>query len=168
MTTSKKSRTKLRFEDTENAKPLVFQTQRIYIKEQSIDIPYAPGLFKAEWKPEVTNELRTESKPLENNVHEVSVKLTVLLKNQQVTAASIKVHQSGLFLIQDGTPDQQEYLLKAGCFNLLYPYAARAVNILMADASLPPLILAPVNFDALYQQAKTPEPTAHVKSRTLH
>lgn len=148
--------------------PGQFALQRIYVKDLSFEAPHAPRTFLNAWQPEVNVELSTQAARLEDGKnYEVVLALTVTAKNENSTAYLVEVKQAGIFLI-DGVPEEQlGQLLGAYCPNLLFPYAREAVSDLVNRGSFPQLLLAPVNFDAVFaesqrqrQAAETPKDAA--------
>lgn len=132
-----------------------FALQRIYVKDLSFEAPNAPKVFLAPWQPEVNVELSTSASRLEDGKNfEVVLSLTVTVKNDNATAFLVEVKQAGIFLI-DGVPDTQiSQLLGAYCPNLLFPYARETVSDVVTRGSFPQLLLAPVNFDAVFAEAQ--------------
>lgn len=130
----------------------VFTIQRIYTKDISFEAPNAPDIFKAEWKPDVNVDLQTKTNPLEDGIYEVILHLTVTVKMQDKNAFLVEVHQAGIFTLK-GFPEQQlGHALGSMCPNILYPYAREAISDIVTRGGFPQLLLAPVNFDALYLQ----------------
>jgi len=130
-----------------------FALQRIYVKDLSFESPQAPNIFKAAWKPQVNLELNTRNTNLENDLYEVVVTLTLTVKQDEQTAFLIEVQQAGVFLIKGLEPQAIRHALGAACPNILFPYARETIDTLCSKGSFPPLMLAPVNFEALFQQA---------------
>lgn len=132
-----------------------FALQRIYIKDLSFEVPNAPKAFLGNWQPEVNVELSTQASRMEDGKnYEVILSLTVTVKNDNTPAFLVEVKQAGIFLI-DGVPDAQlGQLLGAYCPNLLFPYARETVSDVVTRGSFPQLLLAPVNFDAVYVEAQ--------------
>lgn len=132
-----------------------FALQRIYVKDLSFEAPHAPNTFLAAWQPEVNIELSTQAARLEDGKnYEVVLALTVTVKNDNATAFLVEVKQAGIFLIE-GVPDAQiQQLLGAYCPNVLFPYARETVSDIVARGSFPQLLLAPVNFDAVFAEAQ--------------
>lgn len=132
-----------------------FALQRIYVKDLSFEAPNAPKTFLAPWQPEVNVELSTSANRLEDGKNfEVVLSLTVTVKNDNATAFLVEVKQAGIFLI-DGVPEAQVgQLLGAYCPNLLFPYARETVSDVVTRGSFPQLLLAPVNFDAVFAEAQ--------------
>jgi preprotein translocase subunit SecB len=141
-------------QDTQQAQGQ-FALQRIYVKDLSFEAPNAPKVFLAPWQPEVNVELSTSASRLEDGKNfEVVLALTVTVKNDNATAFLVEVKQAGIFLI-DGVPDAQiGQLLGAYCPNLLFPYARETVSDVVTRGSFPQLLLAPVNFDAVFAEAQ--------------
>lgn len=132
-----------------------FALQRIYIKDISFEVPNAPKVFMGTWQPEVNVEISTQASRMEDGKnYEVILALTVTVKNDNAPAFLVEVKQAGIFLI-DGVPESQlGQLLSAYCPNLLFPYAREAVSDIVTRGSFPQLLLAPVNFDAVYAEAQ--------------
>ncbi len=129
-----------------------FALKRVYLKDASLETPAAPGVFTKAWKPEVNLDINTRSNKLDEQHYEVVLTLTVTIKNEEETAFLVEVQQAGIFLLQGFEEAQTLHTLGAFCPNLLFPYAREAVDNLASKASFPALMLAPVNFDALYAQ----------------
>lgn len=130
----------------------IFNIQRIYIKDASFETPNAPQIFKEEWKPEVNVDLHTKTTDIEENVYDVVLHLTVTVKMANKTAFLVEVHQAGIFTIKGFPKEQLSHALGSMCPNILYPYAREAISDLVTRGGFPQLLLAPVNFDALYLQ----------------
>ncbi len=131
-----------------------FALQRIYIKDLSFESPKAPEIFKAQWQPEVKLDLNTTNTALEDGMYEVVLSLTATVSNGEETAFVAEVHQAGIFLARNLPEADLHRTLGAFCPNLLFPYAREAIDNLVTRGSFPALMLAPVNFDALYLQAQ--------------
>ena len=144
---------------TEQQQPQ-FGVQRLYLKDVSFESPNAPGIFRKEWKPQIKLDLNTQTRQLDTDVYEVVLTLTVSAKIEEETAFLCEVQQAGIFSI-GGFPDEtRDQMLGAYCPNILFPYAREAVDAAVVKGSFPALMLAPVNFDALYQQTQATTETA--------
>lgn len=130
-----------------------FSLQRIYIKDLSFEVPGAPAVFKTEWKPEVKLELNNHSEKIEEDVYEVVLTLNVTVMNNEKTAFIVELKQAGIFLAKGFDPKQLPVLLGSYCPSVLYPYAREAVSDVVGKGSFPQLLLAPVNFEALFAEA---------------
>jgi len=129
-----------------------FQLQKIYLKDTSFETPNSPGIFTANWEPDVSVELQTAGKPLADDVHEVVLTVTVTTKVDDKTAYLVEVHQAGVFTMAGFEENERAHMLGSYCPNILFPYAREAISDLIGKGGFPQLILAPVNFDALYSQ----------------
>ncbi|MDP3845791.1 MAG: protein-export chaperone SecB [Pseudomonas sp.] len=129
-----------------------FSLQRIYVRDLSFEAPKSPEIFRQEWAPSVELDLNTRQKPLEGDFHEVVLTLSVTVKTGGETAFIAEVQQAGIFLIAGLDAAAMSHTLGAFCPNLLFPYAREALDNLVVRGSFPALMLAPVNFDALYAQ----------------
>lgn len=129
-----------------------FLIQRIYVKDLSFETKNTPAVFQQEWKPELSLNIQVENKLLEKDIYEVVLTVTTTVKNQNETAFLVEVKQAGIFTIS-GAPEQQlAQLLGSFCPSLLFPYAREAISTEVIRGSFPQLVLAPINFDAIYMQ----------------
>ncbi len=140
-----------------------FALKRVYLKDASLETPAAPGVFTKQWQPEVNLDINTRSTSLDEGHFEVVLSLTVTVKNEGEPAFLIEVQQAGIFLLAGLGEAETKHTLGAFCPNILFPYAREAIDNLASKASFPALMLAPVNFDALYaqQQQKAAEAEKH-------
>lgn len=129
-----------------------FEIQRIFLKDLSFEAPNTPHTFVEEWKPEVSLNLETKSNRMQDSVHEVVLSITATVNTDKKTAFLIEVHMGGVFLIKNVPNDQLHQMLGSFCPNILFPYAREVVSDVVVRGGFPQLILAPVNFDSLYQQ----------------
>lgn len=129
-----------------------FEIQRIYIKDSSFEAPNTPHTFTENWKPEVQLNLETKSHRLHNNQHEVVLSITANVTTNSKTAFLVEVHQAGIFMISGLPIEQLQHSLGSFCPSILFPYAREAISDLVVRGGFPQLLLAPVNFDALYNQ----------------
>jgi preprotein translocase subunit SecB len=129
-----------------------FEIQRIFVKDLSFEAPNTPHTFVEEWKPEVSLNLETKSNRIQDNMHEVVLSITATVSTGKKTAFLIEVEQAGVFMIKNFPNDQLHHMLGSFCPNILFPYAREVVSDIVVRGGFPQLILAPVNFDALYAQ----------------
>ncbi|MDT4289855.1 protein-export chaperone SecB [Methylomonas sp. MO1] len=129
-----------------------FAIQKIYTKDISFETPNAPKIFTQKWEPALDLNLGTHVQPIENSMYEVSLTLTVTVKIADSTAYLVEVNQSGIFSIAGFTEQEMGPMLGSFCPNVLFPYAREVISDLVNKGGFPQLILAPVNFDALYMQ----------------
>jgi preprotein translocase subunit SecB len=152
---------------TSNEEAPQFSLQRIYVRDLSFEAPKSPAIFRQEWTPSVSLDLNTRQKQLEGDFFEVVLTLSVEVKNGEEIAFIAEVQQAGIFLIKGLDAASMSHTLGAFCPNILFPYARETIDSLVVRGSFPALMLAPVNFDALYAQelqrmqeaGETPMPT---------
>ena len=140
---------------SEQSKESTFVLQRIYLKDVSFESPRAPDAFLKQWKPNVALELNTSNVNIGEDNFEVTLGLTVTAKNEEEDVIYlVELQQSGIFLIKGMTAERLAQTLGSFCPNLLFPYARESLDSVVTKGSFPPLMLAPVNFDAIFLQAK--------------
>ncbi len=129
-----------------------FLIQKIYVKDLSFETPNSPAIFMEQWRPEVNVQLNTTSNPLNQENFEVVLSITVTVKAGERTAYLAEVHQAGIFTLASIPEPHLGQMLGAFCPNILFPYAREVISDLSVRGGFPPLLLAPVNFDAIYMQ----------------
>ena len=131
-----------------------FVLQRIYSKDISFESPATPNVFTKQWQPKINVDLSTRSNAIdENGNHEVVLSITLTAKVDDETAFLCEVQQAGVFLITGFDQGTLRQVLGTAAPNVLFPYARENIDALVVKGGFPPVMLAPVNFDALYQQA---------------
>ena len=131
-----------------------FALQRIYLKDFSFESPRSPGVFAGQWSPKINFEVKSRSQQYQENSYEVILTLTVDAKVEENTAFLVEVQQAGVFACSNMQPAQLEQVLSSLCPNILFPYARTAIDSIVTMGSFPPLMLAPINFDAVYAEQK--------------
>jgi preprotein translocase subunit SecB len=129
-----------------------FEIQRIYVKDLSYEAPNTPHTFVEDWKPEVQLNLETKSNRVQDNLHEVVLSVTATVTTSKKPAFIIEAHVAGIFQIAGVPSDQLRQMLGSFCPSILFPYAREVISDTVVRGGFPQLILAPVNFDALYAQ----------------
>lgn len=129
-----------------------FVIQRLYIKNSSFETTQTPAIFQKQWEPELNLELNTGHTELEANIYEVTLTVTATVKNKQETAFLVEVQQAGVFTVQGPDTEQLNHILGSFCPGILFPYVRETISSLVSKGSFPPLVLSPINFDALYMQ----------------
>ena len=131
-----------------------FVMQRIYNKDLSFESPATPDIFRKQWQPKVNVDLNTKSNVMdEEGNFEVVLSITLTAKLDEETAFLVEVQQAGIFFIT-GFPDEQlRRVLGTAAPNILFPYARENIDSLVVKGGFPPVMLAPVNFEALFEQA---------------
>ena len=129
-----------------------FGIHSIYLKDVSFEAPHSPEVFKTQFKPEIQMSLNVETKPLEQDVYEVALSVTVSAKANDKTAFLVELQQGGVFTIRGFGQNELGSMLGIYCPNVLFPYARESVASLVSKGGFPQLLLEPVNFEALYAQ----------------
>ena len=127
-------------------------TTPITLKDVSLETPNSPAIFKQKWKPEIDLQLNTAVNPLESDIYEVVLTVTVTAKQGETTGFLVEIQQAGVFTIRGFNEEQTGSMLGAYCPNILYPYAREAVSDLVVKGGFSQLLLTPINFDTLYAQ----------------
>tara|TARA_R110002074_G_scaffold118690_5_gene251451 strand:+ start:6895 stop:7398 length:504 start_codon:yes stop_codon:yes gene_type:complete len=130
-----------------------FALQRIYVKDISFESPNSPMVFQKQWKPEVKMDLNTKNTKLGDDHYEVVVSVTLTVTVETMTAYIVEVQQAGIFAVQGIEGGHLAQALNAFCPNLLFPYLRETVDTIVIKGSFPAMMLAPVNFDAIFAQA---------------
>lgn len=147
-----------------------FDIQRIYIKDVSFEAPDTPEVFTQEWKPEVNLQLNSQGRPVGDKHYEVVLSITVTVKNHDKTAFLVEIQQAGVFQMEGFGQQELGGMLGSFCPNILFPYAREAISDLVTRGGFPQLLLAPVNFDALYAEhlRKQAEQAKQEETATTH
>lgn len=136
----------------------VFSIERLYVKDLSLEVPHAPQIFLEQGEPEVDMRVSTGSQKLEDSYYNVDVTVTVTAKlDNERTMFLNEVTQSGIFRLENIPEEDVQLLLGVACPNILFPYAREAVSGTVTRAGFPPVLLAPINFEAIYQQQQEAE-----------
>jgi len=130
-----------------------FGLQRIYVKDISFESPNSPAVFQKQWKPEVNMDLNTKNTKLGENHYEVVVSVTLTVTVEGMAAYIVEVQQAGIFVVQGLESGHLAQALNAFCPNLLFPYLRETIDTVVIKGSFPAMMLAPVNFDAIFAQA---------------
>ena len=138
----------------EQAQQPAFAIEKIYVKDVSLEIPNAPQVFLQRETPEVGIELHNAAAAIGEGVFEAVITVTVTSKIEDKTVFLVEVAQAGIFQIRNVPDEAVEGILGVTCPNILFPYAREAVSDLVTRAGFPPVLLSPINFEALYLQQK--------------
>ena len=128
---------------------------KIYVKDFSFESPHAPEVFKTgDWKPQTNLNLRSSHNALEGSAHEIVLTITVEAKDGDKTLFLVELHQAGIFEIAGYGKEELEAIVGSFCPNILFPYARETIASMIQKGGFPEFVLQPINFDALYLQAK--------------
>lgn len=129
-----------------------FALQKIYLKDLSFETPNSPQVFQEQWNPTVNMDIQNTVNKLADDNYEVVIAVTVTVKFNDKTVYLIEAHQAGIFHISGFPDDILRRTLTTVCPNILFPFSREVVADLVTRGGFPQLLLAPVNFEALYQQ----------------
>jgi preprotein translocase subunit SecB len=127
-----------------------FAIEKLYIKDLSLEVPNAPAIYLERENPEVEIQLQTGMQGLSEDAFEVTLTVTVTAKLGEKTVFLVEVGQSGIFRIKNVPQENLEPLLAIACPNILFPYAREVVSESITRAGFAPVVLQPVNFEAMY------------------
>ena len=130
----------------------VFQIQRVYLKEASLEQPNSPAILVEQEQPSVDIQLGVEALPVADGIFEVSVTATVHTKIQDKTVFLVEAKQAGIFEIRNLPPEQMGPIMGIACPQIVYPYLRGNVADLVQRAGFPPVHLSEINFQAMYEQ----------------
>jgi preprotein translocase subunit SecB len=136
---------------SENNDP-VFQIQRVYLKDASLEQPNSPQIFLEQQEPSVNIQLGIEAQPIAEGVFEVAVTATVQTTIEDKTVFLIECKQAGIFEIRNFPQEQLDTVLGIACPQIVYPYLRSNVSDLVSRAGFPPVHLSEINFQAMYEQ----------------
>ena len=141
-------------QETASAQP-VFSVEKLYVKDLSLEVPHAPKIFLEQETPEVDMRINTTASKIEENFFEcvVTVTVTAKLANNRVVFLN-EVSQAGIFRLENIPENDVNMLLGVACPNILFPYAREVVSSTVTRAGFPPVLLAPINFEAMFNQAQ--------------
>ena len=145
----------------QNEQP-VFGIEKLDVKDLSVEVPNAPQIYLEREAPQVEIQLGTSGNGLGDGVYEVVLTVTVTAKLEDKTVFLVEVGQGGIFRIMNVPNEQIEPLIAVACPNILFPFAREAVSDAVTRAGFQPIVLQPVNFEAMYMQRlqeQAPAPT---------
>ena len=129
-----------------------FTLQKIYVKDISFETPNSPEIFTLQWEPKIELNLASNAKQLQDGLFDVVLTVTLTVKVGDKTAYLVEIAQAGIFSALGFSEAEMVQLLGSYCPTVLFPYAREAVSDMVGKGGFPPMLLAPVNFDALYVQ----------------
>jgi preprotein translocase subunit SecB len=129
-----------------------FSIEKIYVKDLSLEVPGAPQVFLEAEQPQVEVQLGQASQQIQEGLYEVALKVTVSAKAGEKTLFLVEAEQAAIFQIRNVPDAEMGPVLGIVCPNILFPYARETISDLINRSGFPPVLLAPINFEALYQQ----------------
>lgn len=141
-------------EETQQNDQPMFNMDKIYVKDISLEIPHAPHIFLERENPQIEVQLQSQAAPLDEGVFEVVVTATVTAKLGEKIMFLIEVKQAGIFQVRNIPNEETEVVLAVTCPNILFPYLREVVSDVSVRGGFAPVVLNPLNFEVLYQQQK--------------
>ena len=145
----------------------VFQIQRIYLKDLSLEQPNSPQILLEQQQPQVDINLGLSAQGVSEGVFEVCVTATVTTKVSDRTLFLVEAKQAGIFEIRNLPPDQMSPIMGIACPQIVYPYLRSNVSDIVTRAGFPPVHLAEINFQAMYEQQQAEQQPAAEPSRII-
>ena len=130
----------------------VFQIQRVYLKEASLEQPNSPSILLEQEAPTVDIQLGVNAAPVAEGMFEVTVTATVQTKIKDKTVFLVEVTQAGIFEIRNLAQEQMSNIMGIACPQIVYPYLRGNVADLIQRGGFPPVHLSEINFQAMYEQ----------------
>ena len=149
-----------------DAQQPTFSIEKVYVKDLSLEVPGGPQAFMRQEQPQLEVQITQQSQRVNEILVEVTLAVTVTAKSGDKVLFLVEVAQAGVFQIRNVSEQDLDPLVGIVCPNVLFPYARETVSDLITRAGFPPVLLAPVNFETIYQQrvaaAKPDEPRIEV------
>lgn len=130
----------------------IFSIEKIYVKDLSVEVPNAPQVFLQADSPKVDVQLGHAAQPIDTGLYEVTLTVTLTAKTEERTLFLVEAAQAAIFQIRNVPEADLAPVLAVVCPNVLFPYLRETVSDVINRAGFPPVLLAPINFEALYQQ----------------
>jgi preprotein translocase subunit SecB len=143
-------------EAAEQSQP-TFNIEKLYIKDMSLEVPHAPSIYLERETPQIDMQLNSEFSAIDEGIYEVVVTATLTAKMTSIkdkVMFLIEAQQAGVFQLRNIPQEEMDSVLAVVCPNILYPYLREVVTDLSVRGGFAPVLLNPVNFEALYQQQK--------------
>lgn len=138
----------------------VFQIQRVYLKEASLEQPNSPAILLEQEQPTVDIQLAVNATPVADGVFEVTVTATVQTKIKEKTVFLVEATQAGIFEVRNLPEEQMAPIMGIACPQIVYPYLRGNVADLIQRAGFPPVHLSEINFQAMYEQQQSAQAQA--------
>jgi preprotein translocase subunit SecB len=138
----------------------VFQIQRVYLKEASLEQPNSPGILLEQAAPNVDIQLGVEGTPIADGMYEVAVTATVHTKIDDKTVFLVEAKQAGIFEIRNLPQEQMGAIMGIACPQIIYPYLRSNVADIIQRGGFPPVHMSEINFQAMYEQQQAQQAAA--------
>ena len=132
--------------------PATFQIEKVYVKDLSLEIPNAPRVFLEQVQPQLEVRIDNAAQAFAEGYYEVTVTATVTAKVGERTLFLVEATQAGIFAVRNVPAEELEPLLGIACPNVIFPYLRETISDVVVRGGFPPVLLAPLSFEALYLQ----------------
>ena len=129
----------------------VFTIEKLFVKDLSVEVPNAPRIYLERNTPQIEIQLNTSASPIDEGYYQVLVSVTVTAKVADKTVFLVEASQGGVFQIRHLPQSELEPVLGITCPNILYPYVREVISDAVVRAGFAPVLLNPVNFEAIFQ-----------------
>ena len=135
------------------AKEIKFFVKRIFTKDLSLESPESPSIFdNIKSTPKVAFNLNTTITEINETSYDITLEITVKAETDNTVIYMVELKQAGLFIIDGADDELKDGFLNIRCPEVLFPYARETISSLIQKAGFPPIFMAPIDFNALYQQ----------------
>lgn len=134
----------------------LFSIEKIYLKDLSVEVPNAPQIFLEREGPQVDVQLHHNSSKVDEGVYHTLLTVTVSAKLGDKTMFLVEAGQAGIFTVRNIPDSDLDMVLGITCPNILFPYARQVISDALVSAGFPPVLLNPVNFEALFAAQRQP------------
>jgi preprotein translocase subunit SecB len=149
-------------EAQQNSQP-VFSIEKVYVKDLSLEVPNAPQIFLEREAPQVDIQLHHNSNAIEDGVYQTVLTVTVTAKIGDKTLFLVEASEAGIFVARNIPAGELDAVLGIACPNILFPYVREVISETVVRAGFPPVILSPVNFEAIYQAQREQQQPAQAQ-----
>jgi len=149
-----------------DAQQPIFNIEKLFVKDLSVEVPNAPAIYLEREAPQIDINMSTSSQALGDDIYNTSITVTVTAKIGDKSMFLVECTQGGIFRIQNVPQDQIPMVLGIGCPNIVFPYLRETVSDVVIRAGFPPLLLNPVNFEALFLQQQQAQQQQAVPEQT--
>ncbi len=150
-----------------NDKP-TFSIEKLYVKDLSLEVPGAPAVFKQQGAPQIEITMNNTAQVIEGDHYEVLVRATVTAKIKEATIFLVEASQGGVFHIRNLSGEPLEMTLGIAAPNIIFPYLRETISEAVSKAGFPPVILQPMNFEAVYRARKEEQASPKGVDATKH
>ena len=150
-----------------NDKP-IFSIEKLYVKDLSLEVPGAPAVFNQQATPKIDITMNNTAQVIEGDYYEVLVRATVTAKIEEATIFLVEASQGAVFQIRNLSGEPLEMTLGIAAPNIIFPYLRETISEAVSKAGFPPVLLQPMNFEAVYRARKEEQSASKDTDATTH